>query len=342
MHVNPATFAESRPLRVACVVDDRVNPFELGVACEVFGDDRTDRGVPEFDFRVVAPTPGKIEVDYNGGFSLFVEHDLSFVDEADVVVIPAFEQCAENACGVRVLDAVRRAHERGAWILALCTGAFVAARAGLLDGRRATTHWRWADRLQLEHPAIDVSCNALFVEADRVVTSAGTAGAIDASLHLIRVLFGSQAAAVIARGMVVPPQRDGGQSQYAIGPVVEDRADTLAPLIAWMAEHLDEEHTVAALAARALMSERTFARRFKDELGTTPAAWLTARRVQRAQQLLEATDLGLDAVAASVGFGTAALMRHHFQQQLSTTPSAYRARFHVGASSPALASVAAP
>ncbi len=316
-------------MKVACIVDDLVNPFEVGVACEVFGDDRSDRGVPRFEFRVVAPVPGRVAVDYQGGLALHVEHDLSFVDEADVVVVPAFRDCAEETCGVEVLDAIRRAHERGAWILSLCTGAFVLARAGLLDGGRATTHWRHADRMQDVYPAIDVACDELYVQHGRVITSAGTAGAIDASLHLVTVLLGAQAASTIARGMVMPPQRDGGQSQYATGPVVERRAETLAPLVAWMSANLADDHSVASLAARAHMSERTFARRFKDELGTTPAVWLASHRVRRAQQLLEATDLTLDAVAAEAGFGTAALMRHHFQQRLSTTPSAYRQRFQV-------------
>jgi transcriptional regulator GlxA family with amidase domain len=325
MQQDPAT----RTVKVACIVDDLVSPFEIGVASEVFGDDRTDRGVPRFDFRLVAPTPGRISVDSAGGFAMVVDHDLAFADEADVVIVPAFRDCGVDTCGVAVLDAIRRARSRGAWVLTLCTGAFVAARAGILDGGRATTHWRHADRLQDEHPAIEVSCDALYVQHDRVITSAGTAGAIDAALHLVTQVAGAQAAATIARAMVMPPQRDGGQSQYATGPVVERHAETLAPLVEWMAQHLDVQHTVGSLAARAHMSERTFARRFKDELGTTPAAWLASHRVRRAQQLLEATDLTLDAVAAEAGFGTAALMRHHFQQHLSTTPSAYRQRFQV-------------
>ncbi|SDH40355.1 GlxA family transcriptional regulator [Agrococcus jejuensis] len=325
-------------MKVACIVDDLVNPFELGVACEVFGDDRSAYGVPRFDFRVVAPTPGRVAVDYQGGFSLDVAHDLAFVDEADIVVVPAFRDCARDTCGIAVLDAIHRAHARGAWILSLCTGAFVLARAGLLDGGRATTHWRHADRMQDEFPAVDVACDALYVQHGRVITSAGTAGAIDAALHLVTVAIGAQSASTIARGMVMPPQRDGGQSQYATGPVAERRAETLAPLVAWVSANLELDHSIATLAARAHMSERTFARRFKDELGTTPAAWLASRRVRRAQQLLEATDLTLDAVAAEAGFGTAALMRHHFQQHLSTTPSAYRQRFQV--SRPELESVA--
>lgn len=325
----PPTLAGVTVLKVACVVDDDVNPFELGVACEVFGDDRSARGVPRFDFRVVAPHPGRIRVDYQGGYALAVDHDLAFVDEADIVVVIALRNNSTRPSPATITDALQRAHRRGAWVLTLCTGAFVAAEAGILDGRRATTHWRHVDRLAERFPKVEVDADAIFVEDGRVITSAGTASAIDASLHLVRLLLGAQAAAIIARSMVVPPQRDGGQTQYAIGPVSEDRAETLAPLTEWMLERLDEEHSVAALAARALLSERTFARRFKQELGTTPAAWLAAQRVRRAQQLLEATDLPLEIVAARAGFGSAALMRHHFQQQLSTTPGRYRARFVV-------------
>ncbi len=313
--------------KVAVIVDDGVNPFELGVAAEVFGDDRSDRGVPRFDYRIVAPVPGRVALDYPGGADLLVQHDLSFVDEADIVVVPAYTDCAGRDCHVGAIEALRRAHARGAWILTLCTGAFVAAKAGLLDGRRATTHWRHTDRLARDFPTIEVDADAIFVEDGRVVTSAGTAAAIDASLHLVTVLFGARAAAVIARGMVVPPRRDGGQSQYAVGPVAEQRAETLAPVLHWAAERLDEDHTIASLARRAMLSERTFARRFREELGTTPLAWLTGQRVQRARQLLEATDLSLDVVAQQSGFGTAALLRHHFQRQLGTTPSAYRRRF---------------
>lgn len=324
-------------LKVACIVDDDVNPFELGVACEVFGDDRSTSGVPRMDFRVVAAQPGKISVDYQGGFSLWVEHDLAFVDEADVVVVPAFQNCANRTCGAEVLDAIRAAYHRGATVLALCTGAFVVAQAGILDGRSATTHWRHADRLQERFPEIDVQPNAVFVDEGQVITSAGTAAAVDASLHLIGRLFGARAAATIARGMVVPPVRDGGQVQYASGPVAEQRADTLAPLVGWMSARLEQDHTVASLARQANLSERTLARRFRDELGTTPGAWLTAQRVRKAQQLLEATDLGLDVVAQDSGFGSAALLRHHFARVLGTTPSAYRKRFQCDAEELALA-----
>lgn len=317
-------------LKVACIVDDDVNVFELGVASEVFGIDRTERGVPRNDFRVVTPTPGPIRVSGGLGLPVMVEEGLDFADEADVVILTPYEACSEDVeCSLPVARVVQRAVARGARVLTLCTGAFVAARAGVLGGRRVATHWMHADALAAQFPELTVERDALWVDDGPVTSSAGTAAAIDASLHIIRELQGAQVAAAIARSMVVPPLRDGGQSQFAVGPVAEQRADTLAPLIDWMVEHLDEEHSVANLARRANLSERTFARRFRDELGTTPTAWLTSQRVQRAQQMLEATDLGLDAIAQQAGFGTAALLRHHFARQLGVAPSAYRRRFTV-------------
>ncbi|ERG63229.1 hypothetical protein L332_02020 [Agrococcus pavilionensis RW1] len=317
-------------LKVACIVDDDVSAFELAVAGEVFGYDRTDRGVPRHDFRVVTQTPGPVRVAGGLDLPMMVEHGLGFADEADLLILTPYAQCEyDGECSLAVSRVLQRAVERGARVLALCSGAFVAAKAGILDGRRATTHWRHIDGLAAQFPHIALERDALWVDDGPVTTSAGTAAAIDASLHVVRQLHGAQAAAVIARSMVVPPLRDGGQSQFAVGPVAEQRAETLAPLIDWMVAHLDEEHTVASLARRANLSERTFARRFREELGTTPAAWLTSQRVQRAQALLEATDLGLDVVAQQAGFGTAALLRHHFTRQLRVSPSAYRRRFAV-------------
>ncbi|SDS20484.1 helix-turn-helix domain-containing protein [Agrococcus carbonis] len=315
-------------LTIACIVDDDATAFELGVAAEVFGTDRSDRGVPRNDFRVVTATPGPVRLAGGLGLPIMVEEGLEFADRADVVIVLPYDDCSDDAeCSLPVARVLQRAVVRGARVLTLCTGAFVAARAGVLDGRRVATHWRHTDALAEQFPELVVDRDALWVDDGPITTSAGTAAAIDAALHIVRELQGAQVAATIARSMVVPPLRDGGQSQFAVGPVAEQRAETLAPLIDWMVEHLDQEHSVAALARRANLSERTFARRFREELGATPAAWLTSQRVQRAQALLEATDLGLDAVAQQAGFGTAALLRHHFSRQLGVSPSAYRRRF---------------
>ena len=320
---------------VATLVADGIAPFEFGVLCEVFGLDRSDDGGPAFDHRIVTETPGTIRT--NQGFGITVELGLEAAAEADVICVPALWNYG-MAGGLS--DAVRtllvEAEARGAWLISVCSGAFVLAEAGVLDGRRSTTHWRYSDRLQSEFPATEVDADVLFVEDRRVITSAGTAAGIDACLHFVRRVHGAAAANVIARRMVVPAHRDGGQSQFIERPMPTEVETSLAPLTDWMLAHLDRDLPVEALAARAHMSPRTFARRFKAELGTTPGAWLTSQRLLRSQQLLESTNLGLDAIADEVGFGSAAVLRHHFGRVLGTTPRAYRAAFACPADAPQL------
>ncbi|WP_407317038.1 helix-turn-helix domain-containing protein [Isoptericola halotolerans] len=318
--------------KVAAVVVPGVAPFELGIAYEVFGIDRRDTGGPTFDFTLCTPEPGMVAT--KGGFPVGVDAGLEATDDADVVVVVAYDVISD-AGGIDVLpaylDAVRRAHARGAWILSLCSGAFVLAAAGLLDGRRCTTHWMFADRLAAAAPHADVDPDVLFVDDDRIITSAGTAAGIDAALHLVRTELGGESARSVARRMVVPPQRDGGQAQFVVDPLPCE-ADSLSDLLAWMREHLALPHTVATLARRAMLSERTFARRFREETGATPAAWLARQRVARAQELLESTEAPVDEIACLVGFGSAAVMRHHFARRLGTSPVAYRRRFAAVAS----------
>ncbi|WP_298460320.1 GlxA family transcriptional regulator [uncultured Cellulomonas sp.] len=306
---------------VAVLALPEVAPFELGVACEVFGIDRTDTGGPAFDFAVCAVRPGPVTTSM--GFDLVVERGLDAAAAADLVVVPAYGggEVADAA-----LDALRAAADRGAWVLSVCSGAFALGRAGLLDGRRCTTHWMHTDRLAELVPTAVVDPAVLYVEDRGVVTSAGTAAGIDACLHLVRRELGAAAAAAVARRMVVPPHRDGGQAQYVDTPLPV-QADTLEPLLVWMLDHLADDMSVPDLAARALMSERTFARRFRAETGTTPAAWLIRQRVLRAQELLERTDAPVEDVARRCGFGTAAVLRHHFTRRLGTSPAAYRRTF---------------
>jgi len=310
---------------VACVVLPGFAPFEFGLACEAFGLDRTDDGIPNFDFRIVTPDPGA--VPSNIGFSINVTDDLAFADEADLVVVTPIPREAWRDVDPRALDVVRRAVERDAWVLTVCSGAFVVAASGVLSGKRATTHWRYAETMARMYPDIEVDPNVLYVQDGRIITSAGTAAGLDACLHLLRIELGAEAANIIARRMVVPPQRDGGQAQFIAAPLPATTSLSLSPVTDWMLENLRLDLSVDQLAARAHMSPRTFARRFKADHGTTPAAWLGRQRILHAQRLLEQTDLGLDAIAYECGFGSAAVLRQNFSRVLGTTPTGYRARF---------------
>jgi transcriptional regulator GlxA family with amidase domain len=256
---------------------------------------------------------------------LSVEHDLSRAAGADLVCVPAMPE--NGPVPEAVLDALRAAHDRGATIVSLCTGAFVLGEAGLLDGRSCTTHWRHSDDLATRFPLARVVPEVLYVEDGPILTSAGTAAGIDACLHLWRREFGAAAASTIARRMVVPPQREGGQAQFIRKPVPACDAETLGPMLGWIVENLREQHTVESLAQTANMSPRTFARRFRAETGTTPHAWITSQRVIRAEEMLETTARSVDWIAGEVGFGTAAMLRHHFTKARSVSPQQYRRTF---------------
>jgi transcriptional regulator GlxA family with amidase domain len=314
---------------VAAVVLDGFTPFELGVVCEVFGSDRTAEGLPGYDFAVVAGEPGPLRTP--AGFTLDTPFALDRLEQADLIVVPASsdDRCGRNEWPAPLLAELRRAIDRGARVLSVCTGAFVLGAAGLLDGRACTTHWRHADRLARMYPAAKVDPSVLYVDDDPVVTSAGTAAGIDACLYLVRKEQGSAVANAIARRMVVPPHRDGGQAQYVDRPVAEPDCDTLGDVIEWMQRNLDRSVTVDELASLAVMSPRTFARRFVQETGTTPQRWLTGQRILFAQHLLEATDETVDVIAERAGFGNAATLRHHFRTWRATTPNAYRRTFRV-------------
>ena len=312
---------------VAVVVLDGFTPFELGVLCEVFGNDRTADGLPGYDFAVVAGEPGPLRSE--AGFTLHTAHGLDRLESADLIAVPASgeDRCGREQWPEPLLAALRRAVSRGARVLSVCTGAFVLGAAGLLDGRPCTTHWRHSDRLARLYPAAKVDPAVLYVDADPVITSAGTAAGIDACLYLVRKEQGSRVANAIARRMVVPPHRDGGQAQFVDRPVAEPTCDTLSDLIEWMQRNLDRNVTVDQLAELAVMSPRTFARRFVQETGTTPQRWLTGQRVLLAQQLLEETDETVDVIAERAGFGNPATFRHHFRAWRATTPHNYRRTF---------------
>ncbi|MEU2153970.1 helix-turn-helix domain-containing protein [Streptomyces sp. NPDC019396] len=310
---------------VAAVLLDGVHPFELGVLCEVFGLDRSDDGLPVYDFAAVSAEGRRLRT--HAGFTLEVEHGLERLDEADLIAVPTGSDYTRRDYPEPLLEALRAAVGRGARVLSVCTGAFVLGAAGLLDGRCCTTHWRHTTALAHRYPRARVDPDVLYVDEGAVITSAGTAAAIDACLHLVRREHGPEAANTIARRMIVPPHRDGGQAQYIERPLPRHRCDTVGEVLAWMERHLDREMTVEHLAARAHMSPRTFARRFQQETGTTPYRWLLRQRVLLAQELLEATDETVDTIAGRAGFGNAAALRHHFLRTLGTTPNTYRRTF---------------
>jgi transcriptional regulator GlxA family with amidase domain len=309
---------------VAVLAYEGVSAFGLGVTAEVFGRDRSGEGLPRYDYAVTAARPGLTRTDI--GMPILVEAGLDRLSTADLAVVVCWDDI-----GIRppepVLAALRTVVSRGGRVLSQCTGAFVLAAAGLLDGRRATTHWKHADELARRYPRVEVDPGVLYVDAGPVVTSAGTAAGIDACLYVVRLEHGAAVANEIARGMVVAPHRDGGQAQFV--PVPVDSADTQADqagLRDWALAHLHQHITVADLAGRVHMSPRTFARWFAARTGTTPHQWLTSQRLSRAQELLERTDQGIGQIATDCGL-TPLMLRRHFARRWDITPQAYRRRF---------------
>lgn len=312
-------------LDVVAIAYDGQCMFELGIATELFGLARPELGVPWYRFRVVAATPGPLRT--LGGLRVEAAHDLRHVRRAGTIVLPGW-MGRDVPPPAPLLAAIRHAHARGARVMSICSGVYVLAAAGLLDGRTATTHWRYTDHLAAAYPDIDVRPNVLFVDHGDVLTSAGSAAGIDLGLHLIRRDHGADVAAAVARRLVVPPQRDGGQAQFIDhARLAASPADALGDTLAWIGRHLADPLTVAHMARHAHQSPRTFARRFVAEVGVTPVQWLVRERVRRAQQLLETTDRSIDEVAALVGFGSAETLRHHFRRIVDTSPSRYRDTF---------------
>ncbi|HEU5485411.1 MAG TPA: helix-turn-helix domain-containing protein [Microlunatus sp.] len=315
---------------VSVIVLEPIAVFEFGLAVEVFGVDRSDEGLEPFDFRVCGVEPGRPLATKNADpFTITPALGLDSVLGSDLVIVAPTLPQADEDYPAEVLDVLRRAYADGSTLLSLCSGSFILGAAGLLDGRRCTTHWMYAEDMQARFPTARVDPRVLFVEDGRIVTSAGTAAGIDASLHLVRSQLGTAVATKIARRMVVPPQRDGGQQQYVDIPIPEARADGLGGLLTWVVEHLDQDHSASSLAARAMMSERTFARRFAAETGTTPHKWLIQQRILAARSLLEESDLSVEQIAVRVGFNSAVVLREHFRRTVGVSPTDYRRRFGV-------------
>ena len=305
--------------RVVALVVNEVVAFDLGIPAQVFG-----REPHLYKWAVCAPAPGAVPAET--GFDVLVPHGLEALAVADTVIVPGIGDSAWPL-PEEPLAALRAAAGRGARVASICTGAFVLAAAGLLDGRRATTHWRYARRLAREFPAVTVDPGVLYVDDGDVLTSAGVAAGIDLCLHIVRRDHGAAAANAVARRMVVAAHRDGGQAQYVERPLPAARGESLAATRAWMDQRLAEPLTVDRMARHAGYSPRSFARRFKAETGTTPLQWLIGLRLAEARRLLEATDLPVEQVAARAGFGTAVALRQHFARALATSPTAYRRAF---------------
>ncbi len=323
----PPRNGPENPLVVALAYDGLCT-FEFGVAVELFGLSRPEMGPGWYRFAVAAIDAGPLRA--TGGVQVVADGGPDLIAEAGTVIVPGWRG-TEAPVPETLIAALRTAHGRGCRLMSICSGVFVLAAAGLLDGRRATTHWRYTDALAARYPAIRVVPDVLYIDEGNVLTSAGSAAGIDLGLHLIRRDFGWSAANSVARRLVVAPHREGGQAQFVERAVpVPHEAARLSPLIARLADDLATAHTVASLAQAAGMSERTFLRRFEAATGATPARWLTAARVARAKALLEETALSLDEIAAATGFGTAAGLRHHFARSTGLTPSAYRTRFGSG------------
>ncbi|MDI1274185.1 helix-turn-helix domain-containing protein [Polaromonas sp.] len=313
------------PETVAVVAFDGISPFHLSVPCLVFGEDRTESGVPRFRVLVCSLESGPLRT--NAGFSIEASHGLEAIRRAQMVVVPSWHDDGLPAPPA-LLKALRDAHRRGATVVGLCLGAFVLAEAGLLDGRPATTHWHLAAEFARRYPSVKLQPEVLYVDNGDVLTSAGTAAAIDCCLHLLRVRHGAEAANQAARRMVVAPLRQGGQAQYIRQPVpVAPERDRLMPLLEWLGQQPQRPHQLDDLAQRALMSRRTFTRRFREATGTTVGRWLQNQRLALAQRLLETTDRPVEAVAADAGFGSAVSLRQHFAAAFRVSPSAYRRQF---------------
>ena len=308
--------------RVVALVVNEVVAFDLAIPAQVFG-----REPDLYAWSVCAPVPGAVPAET--GFDVLVPHGLDALERADTVIVPGLGDRAWPL-PEPPLAALRDAARRGARVASICTGAFVLAAAGLLDGRRATTHWRYAERLAREFPRVTVDPDVLYVDDGDVLSSAGVAAGVDLCLHLVRRDHGAAAANAIARRMVVAAHRDGGQAQYVERPLPASAGGDLGPTRAWMEDRLGEPLSVEAMARHAGYSPRSFARRFRAETGTTPLQWLIARRVAEAQRLLEGTALSVEDVAARCGFGGAVALRQHFARVVGTSPSGYRRAFAPG------------
>lgn len=309
---------------VAAVAYDRLCTFEFGCTVELFALPRPELDVPWYEFAVCAAERGPIRA--TGGIIVQVTHSLRLLERADTIVIPGWRD-ADEPPPAQLLRKLRQSYDRGARLCSICSGVFVLAAAGVLAGKRATTHWKYLDRLVTRYPDIRVEPNALYVDEGQVLTSAGSAAGLDMLVHLVRKDFGPRIANQVAQRLVIPPHREGGQAQFVPRPVASDERGRLAKLLDWIRAHLAAEHTIESLAGQAAMSPRTLQREFKAATGLAPYAWIVRERIERAKELLETGRLPAQRIAERVGMGSAESLRHHFRMRVGTTPAQYRARF---------------
>ena len=308
---------------IAVIAFDRISPFHLSVPFAVFGEDRRDAGVPLSQVQVCA---FEKRIRTSAGFTITGVQGMRPLEHAGIIIVPGWRDPLEPPAQP-LLAALRRAHRRGAVIVGLCLGSYVLAAAGLLDGRSATTHWLWADDLAQRYPQIRVNREVLYVDDGDIITSAGVAAGIDCCLHIMRRFHGAETASRVARRMVVPPHRQGGQAQY-IEPLRETPVvDRFATVMEWVQQHPEQAHTLDSLAAKAFMSRRTFTRRFRQIIGTTVATWLLHQRLALAQRLLETSANSISLIAHQAGFGSEVSLRKQFSKVLQTTPARYRKEF---------------
>jgi len=315
------------PTRIAVVAFEGMTPFHLSVPCLVFGAELGGAAIP-FEVLVCAQEGKPLRT--TAGFAIAVERDLSAIDDADIVVMPAwFEDC--RPAPAELVERLRRAHARGARVVGLCLGAFPVAQAGLLDGKRATTHWELAAAMARLYPRVKVDRDVLYVDEGRVLTSGGVAAGLDCCLHLLRALRGAEVANRVARRLLVAPHRQGGQAQFIEHPVPSKPSEgRFAEVLDWVLHHLAQAHAIDALAERAAMSRRNFTRHFRQATGTSFKQWLLSQRLAQAQRMLESTNAAIDVVASEAGFGSALSLRQHFRASLQTSPSSYRRQFRAG------------
>lgn len=312
------------PHHVAILAYDGLCTFEFGCAVELFALARPELGVEWYSHAVCAAEPGPLRA--MGGLTVHAPYGLEALGSADTIVVPGWRDAAE-APPAALIAALQAARARGARICAICSGAFVLAHAGLLDGRRATTHWRYLERLGAQFPFVNIDPGALYVDDSRVITSAGSAAGLDMLLHVVRSDFGAGIANQVAQRLVIPAHRDGDQQQIVLRPLPDEDANPIAPMMDWVREHIRSSHTVASMAERARMGKRTFQRRFKEVTGLAPLAWLVRERIALAARLLETRPaLGIDAVADLAGLGSAESLRRHFRGHGLASPSRHRQR----------------